>query len=257
MKKRVGNIRLCIALITLFLFSGNAWASGAPSRLVSDESHYLPAATLKVVENILVEHRDLTDETVFLEISRENQAPEDQLREWAQFSVKPANTALIFIWTEKKRLVGVAGYGFGSRALQRIFSEMEGKYFLPEVNHDPSDFGKTRGVVLAIRDLLVALESPLVESEKLDEMIQALPDFGSLEPFQKTESGPLSWVIFCIGALVFGLILVDYTLSREAHYTASGWVHVRRFPFQRWFRKRFRNQGLGDLKTGGGVSGSW
>ena len=78
---------------------------------------------------------------------------------------------------------------------------------------------------------------------------------GSFTPASVRHEGNSWWIWILLGLIGIGGVFF-VVLEKEAHYTASGWSRVRRFPFLKRLLGRKKKLGSG-LITGGGVYGRW
>jgi uncharacterized membrane protein YgcG len=228
-----------------------------PETGVVDTAQVLPLPILKATERVLTEHRELTQETVFLVVLRESpsegldERARAMLEAWRAETPKPPNTVILAVDAEKGKLSVQSGIGLdaaigpGSGHAR----EIRDLRFKPEWSAGRKD----RAVVLALMGALDTLESPLVTSGEAADTYERAGFAGGWVPREPSAGVSFTWLWMVFGAAVFAFALYR-TLAVEVHTTGEGWHRV---PVSEVLTRRLRKSKAPPLVTGGGVSGSY
>lgn len=251
--------RLLIALLALTT-SAFAETPNMPEFGVYDEASSIALPILKAHERVLSEHRNLTNEVVFVAILKST-PPEglaakagEILDSWRMQTPKPPNTVLLLVDAEKGDLTIRVGLGLDPVLNEDRVEEIRRSFFIPEWQ----DGKDTRAITLSVIEVLRTLESPLVTGGEAIDAFERAGFSGGWIPVSAKKEGNSWWIWMLLGSVFIGFVLVR-ALAVEAHYTALGWVRVPAWKsiLRSGFRRR-KNKANGEgLITGGGVSGSY
>lgn len=251
--------RLLIAFFALTT-SVLAETPRAPEFGVYDEATRLALPVLKAHERVLSEHRNLTNESVFIAVLKST-PPEglaEKAREildaWRMQTPKPPNTVLMLVDSEKGELEIRVGLGLDAIVTDGRIQEIRKNYFRPEWREG----NDTRAITLSVVEVLRTLESPLISGGEAIESYERAGFTGGWVPVSVKKQGNSWWIWMLIG-FTFVVFVLIRALAVEAHYTALGWVRVPAWKsILRTGLRRRKNKSRGEgLITGGGVSGSY
>lgn len=258
------GLRIKLSAFSLFLISFGwslpavASVSERPLGGVRDEAKLLSLKTTKTIEKLIAEHQNLTQETILFSIWTGNPeggleaATRDTFHEWKRSTVKPTSVVLIGVDAKSGEFDIQVGIGLESILNRDEIERIRDRYFKPEYSQGAID----RPFYLSFLEVLKVLDSPLIQNGKAEAWIREAGFPGEFRPVEPTTHATSFWWVWIVLGVIGlgGFFFVVF--EKEAHYTAGGWAHVRRFPF---FRRLFggkKKLGQG-LITGGGVSGRW
>jgi uncharacterized protein len=219
---------------------------------VLDEPHALSSQALGGLQNLLIEHDRTTGEQILVAVfaSLDDEELVDYTnRVFAQWKIgrrgKDNGVLLALYWKEHQARIEV-GYGLEPLLTDAKSKRVISEFLVPELKADHPD----RALGLAALEILRAIESPLVESGRAEQLLRSGGLRGSLEPPAPVtgKSGPGVWGVV---AFIIFLIAFNQITSRDAHFTRAGWFRPRA-PFR---RRLFGGGGGGGPWFGGG--GGW
>lgn len=234
-----------------------------PLQGISDSAQVLPLTLSKSLEQLLDEHRNLTNETILI-LTLKKTPQEESLDayaarvfdSWKSSTAKPTSAVVLVFDTDKNRFAWKAGVGFDSLLADRGADSVGSKITVPELKHDRAD----RSVILTARRFFELLESPVFINGRFDTELRDSGFYETFTPVAISKQGGSWWIWIIIAGLIAG-VLGHRILTVEIHYTASGWHRVSGWEnltlyIRRKFSKKFSSK-TPKLTTGGGVSGSY
>jgi uncharacterized membrane protein YgcG len=230
----------------------------APSYYVLDEPKVLNQKALHSLESLLIEHDRLTGEQFLVGIF--NRLGDQNLEErthqiflkWKVGKRGQDNGVLLTVFVEEKKSKIETGLGLAS-----ILTDAAAKDLVAHIQIRNGESGSTLGE--AIYRTLETLNSPLIQSGKAEEFLQSsglVPSASENEQASSTEwvaHPQKGWGILFFLGLVFFAGTLNHLLSREAHFTRTGWYRPYLWNSIKRLRKSYRDPS----QELGGASGYW
>jgi uncharacterized membrane protein YgcG len=193
------------------------------------------------LETLLIEHIRLTNQQLMVAVfstgpKDSHEQAQEIFKNWKIGQARNGNGVLIAVFGKEKRAQIIVGFGLDSILSPEITKNLLQNWILPDLKR--GNFNKS--LILGTYHLLEALDSPLIQSGKADEILRtdgmrdtenfselSLPnDNIFIQSWSKN-----SWIILLFSGISFILFVFYQLLSREAYFTAAGWH--RAFPL-RW-----------------------
>ncbi len=259
-----------IALALIFIFLGcnskkpdsTFFIPKAPTQTVYEETKTLNEKALTDLQSVLIEHDRLTGEQFLIGIFKQlgNSNIQDVTHQiflkWNE-GKRGQNTSILLAFFLKEQKAKIeTGYKLSSILGDERAQEIADSIHL----QDQTDSGSLNSLGEAVFEILKSLNSPLVQSGKAEVL---LAKDGPNTPNQtqastlssETTIAPPNWgwgLLFLLGLSTFSMTLF-YLLSREAHFTRSGWYRPN---LALSLKELFHNRNRREDETGG-ASGYW
>lgn len=271
---------------TVFFFTLLAIATGAhpspvlakkhipqpPTFYVLDEPQVLSKPILESIQKLLIEHDHLAGEQIVIAIfsSLEGEDPvlwtTEVFKAWEIGQRGKDNGVLLTIFWKDHRSRLEVGYGLESILTDAKSKEILTHFLSPELRNQNPD----RALSITTLEILRALESPLIENHKAQEILR----LGGLSgPLHSSSSKPQSWPLWLILGFLLLVFVLNLLTTAEAHFNRDGWFRPgpwpkpwpRRRPTSDWNNLSPKNSstdvdrfyGGGGQSGGGGATGDW
>lgn len=221
---------------------------------ITDPENTLSAEAATAVYTLLTEHEQSTGE--ILRVGVLSDLEKASLDAWVQADQPPpAHAVYLGIAPQRSQAEVLAGI-----EIEPKIPAAQSRHLLRQVI-EPLLRARTqdrvdRAVVKGIQGLFEILNSPLLPSGRVEEVLQALPKpLPELSP----PSSSKTWMIPVLLGFVLLIFVMIQLLSREAHFTESGWVRVttRFSTVLEWWKERGKKSPHNPDSIGGGSSGDW
>lgn len=226
-----------------------------PRYYVLDEPGLLNPQQIKALETILIEHDQTTGEQIVVALFKSANGEEIAQRthqifeNWQVGKRGQDNGALLVLYADEHQ--GGLESGYGLQALDESQNRAIVRDFLvPELRAGHP----YRSLGLSVLELLRAVQSPLIESGRAEQLLQLGGLTGSLRPAARG-LGRGSWFAFVLaGALLFAAVFSN-VIAAEAHFTGEGWFRPK--PSLNGLKTLASRRERGPATRLGGSDGSW
>lgn len=207
-----------------------------PKQSIYDETATLKPATLNAVQSLLIEHQQLTGEQIIIAFFKNLQGQD--FSAWSQkvFTEWQAGNEtfgddgiLLAIDSEEKKSNFITGYSLESDLSEDTQDKILSDFIQPDLKKGDLD---SAAVIGAYRTL-EALNSPLIQSGKAEEILQANQIISPAVTSSGTSDAPSWLVVLIVSILAFlaflGLIFFILTRRRTGEWkeTLSRWIPGR------------------------------
>jgi uncharacterized membrane protein YgcG len=229
-----------------------------PTYYVLDETKILDQKTLQSLQALLIEHDRLTDEQFMLSIFQADHRdlPENWTHQvfetWRVGQRGKNNGILLSVFWKSRKAQMETGYGLEAILPHDKSDEILSEVIIPRLKQAHL---KT-ALKLGVYRILEALNSPLIQSGKALEILGSTEVSALYDDLEENTTHSYGgFFLILLGIAVFLGILVSI-LSREAHFTRSGWFRVRKFPWH-WVLNLKNRKMNSTQHQYGGVHGTW
>lgn len=199
-----------ILIVVCFCFtslqSANAESlPNIPNRHVIDDSKVLGKAPKNAIEELLIKHEQLTGQGVYVAVFGKNSTGKLSeispriFQNWLSQLKKDQDLVLLSTAPEEARID--SSYSLDALLPPKKSEEIVSQFVSPELRRDHTDRALFSGII----QILTQLQSPLIESGKIQEVLKQTPEFSSL--LNEDDSGPEVWMI----ALLLGTAALSAT----------------------------------------------
>lgn len=232
-----------------------------PYYYLLDESKLLDSQTQQALQVLLVEHDRFTGQQLMIGIFENTRGQRDDIWTKSVFSAwkvgkqTQGNGLLLALFPKLNKAQLEIGYGLESLISPEKAREILDKSVLPELSHKHLE----KAVLLGTYKILETLDSPTLQNGRITDLLKKEQIQFIFNPDQD-EPHIKGWTfLFLLGMILFIITLLEI-LSREAHFTESGWYRVAPFSLLFWkvFEKTKRQrQDQNTIHSLGGTHGSW
>ncbi len=254
------NSALLLALLSLGAASIHPAAAAdlppSPPTHVLDEPGVLNPNVRTAVAALLAEHERITSEQFVVAIF--NSLGEEDLVDYSSriFQAwrigkrgKDNGILLALYWNDRRARIEV-GYGLEGLLTDARSKRVLEDFLIPELRARDPD----RAISLSVLEVLDAVESPLIENGRAQEILRSGGMRGDFAPRTFQDAPQIrGWWIWIVAGFFVLFLAFQFITAAEAHFTRGGWYRPN--PWQRVRRRSTWHSGWGGGFGGGG--GGW